>query len=129
MMRDKWFICLILFLSLQVFGSSAAADEVKRSFFKVDNLSCGACIRQIDKTLKPLRGYRSMLANIDKKLLAIDHTDVLKESDILAALDSIGKSGHVVMKPEFDPKTTVPSKSSEWRSPSDSLISRILKFF
>jgi hypothetical protein len=62
-----------LSISFIFFSAPAWAEDSRRTFFKVNNLSCGVCIGKINAKLKTFEGYIRMMANIDKGLVAVDH--------------------------------------------------------
>ena len=117
----------LLFIFSTVFSPLASAENIRRTFFVVDNLSCGSCLIKIDRNLKTLDGYIGMLANLNKKLMAIDHNESLKESRILEAITILGYSASLASESEYDHQKTVSTKTSGWRSPTEGFFYRVLK--
>ena len=129
MFKKSVLMSSFLFVFFIIFNLSAGAEDSLRSVFIVDNISCGSCIRKIDAKLKILKGYRGMLANIDKKMVIVDHKTILRDVEITVAMTSIGKPARLALKSEYDRQKTVSMESKGWRSPSDGFIAKILKIF
>ena len=83
-------IACLLIMSFIFFNAFAWAEDSRRTFFKVNNLSCGICIGKINTKLQTFDGYLKMLANIDKGLVVVDHRQNLTDSEISEAITSIG---------------------------------------
>ena len=120
--------CMIV-ISFVFFSTLSWAENSGRTVFKVNNLSCGVCVGKIHDKLKTFEGYISMLANIDKGLVVVDHGQNLKDSEISKAITSIGYPAKVASKSEYNQKKSVSSESPGWRSPSDGFIARFLRIF
>ena len=121
-------VCL-LFISFSFFSALTWAEDSRRTFFKVSNLSCGACTGKIDAKLKTFEGYIGMLANIDKGLVAVDHRQSLTDSEISGAITSIGYPARVASESEYDQQRSISSESPGWISPNDGFFARLLKIF
>lgn len=83
-------VACLLFISFIFFSALTWAEDSRRTFFKVNNLSCGSCAIKINTKLKTFDGYIRMLANIDKRLVAVDHRQNLTDGKISEAITSIG---------------------------------------
>lgn len=119
----------LLFIAFIFFSSLIRAEDSERTFFKVNNLSCGACMGKINTRLKTFNGYIGMLANLDKGLVAVDHRQNLTHSEISEAITSLGYPAKVASETEYDQQNSISSESPEWRSPKDGFFSRLLKIF
>lgn len=122
-------IACLLFIWFIFFSAPAWAEDLRRTVFKVNNLSCGVCVGKINAKLKTFEGYIRMLSNIDKGLVAVDHRQNLGDSKISEAITSLGYPAKVASEYEYDQHRSVTSESPGWRSPSDSILSRILGIF
>jgi copper chaperone CopZ len=127
--EKKLLIPCLLIIALIFFCTPTWAEDSRRTFFKVGNLSCGVCLGKIDAKLKIFDGYISMLANFDKGLVAVDHQQNLTDSEISEAITSIGYPAKVASESEYDQHSSISSESPGWRSPSDGFLSRILEIF
>lgn len=122
-------VACLLFISFIFFSAPTWAEDSRRTFFKVNNLSCGACIGRIHAKLKTFDGYIRMLSNIDKGLVAVDHRQNLTDSEISEALTSIGYPAKVASESEYDQQRSISSKSPGWRSPSDGFFARFFRIW
>ena len=127
--EKKLLIPGLLIIALIFFSTPTRGEDSRRTFFKVGNLSCGACLSKIDAKLKIFDGYIRMLANFDKGLVAVDHRQNLTDSEISEAITSIGYPTKVASESEYEQHGSVSSESPGWRSPSDGFLSRILGIF
>ena len=107
-------------------NTNAISSDVHRSFYQVQNLSCGYCLGKIDSALRTLEGYIGMAANFEKELIAVDHKINLIESEIAGAMKSIGYPAKIC---QFDTAQNqiIISESRGWKKPSNGLLNRILK--
>jgi len=119
----------MLILAIHFFSLPSSAEESHRTFFKVDNLSCGACISKINAKLKTFKGYISLLVNLDQGLVAVDHTQNLTDGKIAEAITAHGYPALVASESEYVRHGSVSSESPGWRSPSDGVLDRILGIF
>jgi copper chaperone CopZ len=119
----------LLFISIIIFSALIWADDSSRTFFKVNNLSCGFCITKINTKLKTFDGYIRMLANFDKGLVAVDHRQNLTDSEISEAITSIGYPAKVASESEYDQQRSLSSKAPGWTSPTDGFFNRLLGIF
>ena len=122
-------IACLLSMSIIFFSAHTRAEDSRRTVFKVSNISCGVCIGKINTKLKTFDGYISMLANIDKGLVAVDHSQNLTESEISEAITSKGYPAKVASASEYDQKELVSSDSPGWRSPSTGFVAWFLGIF
>jgi len=118
-----------LILALVFFSIPSCAEESHRTFFKVGNLSCGACITKINAKLKTFEGYISLMANLDQGLVAVDHRQNFTDSQIAEVITALGYPAQVASQSEYDRHGSVSSESPGWRSSSDGFLSRILGIF
>jgi len=121
-------VCL-LFISIIFFSALTRAEDSERTFFKVNNLSCGSCLGKINAKLKTFDGYIGMLTNLDKGLVAIDHRQRLTHSEISEAITSIGYPAKVASESEYDQQGSISSESPGWKSPNDGFFARLLRIF
>jgi copper chaperone CopZ len=68
----------------------AAPAEVQRAVFKVDNLTCGACLSKINSALEPVDGFYGMGANLLRKRVAVDFTAPLAPENIGEIITNLG---------------------------------------
>ena len=122
-------VACVLFISIIFFNAFAWAEDLRRTFFKVNNLSCGACIGKIDTKLKTFEGYIRMLANLDEGLVAVDHRQNLSDSEISGAITSLGYPARKASVSEHDQQRSPLSESAGWKSPSDGFFTRLLRVF
>ena len=117
----------ILISLIVVFNSIALSSDTHRSFYQVQNLSCGYCLGKIDSKLRELDGYIGLTANFEKELIAVDHRNDLDETEIANALKSIGYPARVC---EYGTARyqTLKSESMRWKKPSNGILNRILNF-
>ena len=130
MIAEKNLIIIsLVFIALIFFSTLTRAEDSQRTFFKVNNLSCGACSGKIDAKLKTFGGYKGMLANVDRGLVAVEHSQNLAESEICEAITSIGYPARVAFGSEYNQHRLLSSDSPGWISPADSFFARLLKIF
>jgi copper chaperone CopZ len=122
-------IACLLIMSFIFFNAFAWAEDSRRTFFKVNNLSCGICIGKINTKLQTFDGYLKMLANIDKGLVVVDHRQNLTDSEISEAITSIGYPAKKASESEYDQQRSLSSESPGWRDPSDGFFARIFGIF
>ena len=127
--KKNLIITCLPIITLIFFSTLTRAEDLRRTFFKVNNLSCGTCTGKIDAKLKTFDGYTGMLANVDKGLVAVDHSQNLTESEISEAITSIGYPAKKAFGSEYDQQRSLSSKSPGWISPDDSFFARFLKIF
>ncbi len=92
---------VILSISLVTAKNINTDKEVERSFFQVENLTCGSCIVEIEKELKTHVGIVSLAADLSMKLVAIDHTPDLSKEQIAAAITKTGYTAKALTKKEL----------------------------
>ncbi|CAB1065390.1 hypothetical protein D1BOALGB6SA_10187 [Olavius sp. associated proteobacterium Delta 1] len=119
----------LLSISFIFFSVLSWAEDSGRTFFKVNNLSCGACLVKINAKLKNFDGYIGMLANIDKRLVAVDHEQSLTDSEISEAITSIGYPAKMASESEYNQQRSISSESPGWKSPNDGFFARLLEIF
>ena len=125
----KLIAACLLFISFIFFSALTGAEDSQRTFFKVNNLSCGACTAKIDAKLKTFDGYIAMLVNLDKGLVAVNHRQSLTDSEISEAITSTGYPARVASESEYDQQESISSESPGWISPNDGFFARLLKIF
>lgn len=86
------------------FTPTAKGEAIQRTVMKVDNLSCGYCLSQINAKLKTTEGYLSMEADLQKGIVAVDHRLALESREVATAISSIGYPAHVISETEIDEK-------------------------
>ncbi len=111
-----------------IFQSIGWTSDTYRTFYTIQNLSCGSCLLKIDSKLKGLDGYMGVAANFEKQLIAVDHRTILNASVIEKALNAIG---YPVVVCQFDSAQyqILKSESMEWKKPSKSRFRRIIEIF
>ncbi len=118
-----------LFILFIFISSFAAAEDSRRTCFKVDNMSCGYCIAKINNKLKTFDGVVDILVNLDQGLVIVDHRQDLTDSQIAEAVTSIGYPARVAVASEYDPEAMITSDSPGWRAGSDSFLAKLMGFF
>ena len=119
----------LMIIALVFFGVQSRADDLFRTVFKVRKLSCGACLDKIDNRLKAFDGYIGMLANIDLRLIVVDHRENLTGNQIAEAITALGYPTKVASESESDQYSSVSSESTGWKSPEDGLFAWIMGLF
>ncbi len=87
----------LLFLAAAVVTAQApptkaeSADKTtQRAVFKVENMTCGACLSKINAELGPLEGFSGMGANLLRNMVAVDFVTPLTPEKIGAAITNLG---------------------------------------
>lgn len=71
--------------------TKAESDQTtQRAVFKVDNMTCGACLSKINAELEPLEGFTGMGANLLRKMVAVDFITPLTPEKIGLAITNLG---------------------------------------
>lgn len=88
---------VIVVIAAALFGLSGTvpADEAKvfaarRAIFKVDNLSCGSCLRAINQGLSSMDGFSGMGTNLFRRRVAVDFVDPLSAQKLGQAITGLG---------------------------------------
>ncbi len=87
----------LLFLAAAVVTAQApptkaeSADKTtQRAVFKVDNMTCGACLSKINAELGPLEGFSGMGANLLRNMVAVDFVGPMTPEQIGSAITNLG---------------------------------------
>lgn len=120
---------LIYFFGISVMASGTAAQGLKRTVFKVDQMTCGACAAKVYNRLIKLEGFKGLLVNIDKQMIAVDHWETLAPETIIAAMAGIGKPARRLPVSETGSTKGISGTTPGWRQQSDSLLARIFRMF
>ena len=118
-----------LFMLFILISSFAGAEDSQRTFFKVDNMSCGYCIAKINNKLKTFDGFVDILVNLDQGLVIVDHRQDLTDIQTAEAVTSIGYPARVAIASEYDQQATISSDSPGWRAGSDSFLAKLMGIF
>ena len=125
---------IILFIThilvfLVLISSHSHAEDLKRTVYKVSNISCGACVIKIDTRLRKSEGYIGLLVNIKEGLVVVEHDSALERREIIRAMTTIGYPTRALETAEVASLESVSSESPGWRSPSKGLIASIIRYF
>ncbi len=80
--KNKARTIIVLFLFTFSLAAISFADQVKRSSFLVEKLSCGSCLSSIEQELKALDGTLGMEGDIRLGMVVVDHQTRLSEEEI-----------------------------------------------
>lgn len=69
---------------------SATKTSTHRAIFKVENLTCGACLSKINAQLESMEGFTGMGANLLRKMVAVDLVAPLTPEQVTAAITNLG---------------------------------------
>ena len=95
------------FWTILVSGTPVQAEKLERSLFKVEKMTCDACAAKIYNRLTQLDGVEGLLINIEKALIAVEHSETLTIDAIMSAMADIDKPARVgnrFMAPESGQK-------------------------
>ncbi len=67
-----------------------AVSTVQRAVFKVENITCGACLSKISSALEPVEGFSGMGANLLRKMVAVDFSAPLSPEKIREIVTKLG---------------------------------------
>jgi len=93
---NKWRACLTALAVFLLIASTSFGEEVLRTSLRVNNLSCSSCLSTIGSELQTLPGALGMDADIDRKLVIVDHQQALTAKEIAAAVNRIGYPAKVL---------------------------------
>lgn len=129
MVKAKYTLMIALLLSVVLgLNTLAWASDTQRTFYRVQNLSCGYCLGKIDSKLRELDGYLGMSASFEQGLIAVDHRMKLNAGEIVNALNTIGYPAKAY-QPGSAQQRQLLTESSGWAKPSKGWLSRIIKIF
>jgi len=95
-------------------SKNAVIDKtVNRTLMKVDNLSCGSCLATINEKLNTIEGVVGMGADLNRALVAVDHTKAIESGKIAEAITSIGYPAKVISVTEIDSRKAFADARSE----------------
>ncbi len=84
------FVFFVSFVVAGVDKKDEAKDEISQTIFKVENLSCGGCLNNIDGALQKKEGMVEMAADLPLGLIAVRHTDKLTDDAIAKTMTETG---------------------------------------
>jgi Cu+-exporting ATPase len=93
---NKWWAFLAAFAAFLLIASTSFGAGVLRTSLRVNNLSCTSCLSTIGSELQTLPGALGMDADIDRKLVIVDHQQALTAEEIAAAISRIGYQARVL---------------------------------
>ncbi len=121
---------LILFIvTIFVSSTPVKAEKLKRSLFKVEQMTCNACVSKVYNRLMKLDGYEGMLVNIEKKLIAVDHQEKLMPDSILSAMAEINKPANPIQPSRIASSTSISATMPGWQKQSDGWLSKLFRMF
>ncbi|MBU0675285.1 MAG: heavy-metal-associated domain-containing protein [Proteobacteria bacterium] len=86
------------------FVSAGANDSGKgytETVFKVDNLSCGACLADIESELKQLGRIEGLTGDLGRGLVAVRHSDDFTPERIMTAITAAGYPSRLATSEEL----------------------------
>ncbi len=87
--RAAWLgISLAAFLFL--FPPAVLSQERQKTYFMVENLSCGGCLVSIETELTKLKGFSAMNGDLATGVIEVEHTAQLSPAVIKHQLAGIG---------------------------------------
>jgi len=114
--HQKILICSAIILFAVFTFSSAGAENLQRTIMKVDKLTCGGCLTNINSKLGQLEGFVGMRADLGKGIVAVDHRSPLESKKVAYEISSIGYPAKIISKPEADKKKTLTGNDGKPRS-------------
>lgn len=86
---------LVLLFGVAMVAAQGSTEEegsatVQRAVFRVENLSCGACLSKINAALDPVAGFSGMGANLFRKMVAVDFAAPLSPEKIGEIITGLG---------------------------------------
>lgn len=67
-----------------------ADKTTQRAVFKVENMTCGACLSKINGELGPMKGFSGMGANLLRNMVAVDFVAPMTPEKIGSAITNLG---------------------------------------
>ncbi len=112
--KIRFFAICSIILSFLFTLPILAAEPAQRSILRVDKLSCGSCLSQINTKLQTFSGYLGMGVDLRRGLVAVDHRASLESTTISKAITSLGYPARVVSESTIDKnKSSLTSGNSQ----------------
>jgi len=102
--------CMVLALAF-IAQAKQGEKKMNRTTLKVQNLSCGSCLSNINSKLEVLEGYSGMGANLLEGIVAVDYIEPLTEKEISLAITEIGYPAKVISVESIDESESYASSS------------------
>ncbi len=107
-------ILVLLFCALPL-ATITFADQVKRSNFLVEKLSCGSCLAAIEQELKKLNGALGMEGDIRSGMIVVDHRRDLSDEEIANRISGTGYPARVNWSADISSQKSISfGKSSKY---------------
>jgi len=100
-------ILITLFLA-----AAANAGVIQRTVLRVENMTCGYCLSQIDRKLKGYDGMMGMRANLRRGIVAVDHQSPLEGGEVADAITSIGYPASIIAQSEIEEEKAFSASSA-----------------
>ncbi len=94
------------------FAAAANAEVIQRTVLRVENMTCGYCLSQIDKKLNGYDGMMGMRANLRRGIVAVDHQSPLEGGDVADAITSLGYPASIIAQSEVEEEKAFSASSA-----------------
>jgi copper chaperone CopZ len=94
------------------FAAAANADLIQRTVLRVEKMTCGYCLSQIDKKLNGFDGMVGMRANLRRGIVAVDHQPPLEGGDVADAITSLGYPASIIAQSEIEEEKAFSASSA-----------------
>jgi len=115
--------------TILVSGTPVQAEKLERSLFKVEKMTCAACAAKIYNRLTQLDGVEGLLINIEKALIAVEHSETLAIDAIMSAMAEIDKPAKPVTASQIGAPDGVTETLPGWQRKSDGWLSKLFRIF
>lgn len=87
---------ILILLLLLVSAGISLSNDLQRSTLKIDNLSCTSCVNKIESSLKTNDAIKGMSADLQEKVIDIDHNSSLTALQLVKIINKAGYGATVI---------------------------------